>query len=113
MGVVSHMAGQTAEEHGADDAESLLQDYRAQEEYKALLNGEEAPTAQESATSLLAQCDRSASEPDDALINAIGWDGVMELARVTDRRATLVWCTRYNAGFRAYLAKEAQGDHAL
>ena len=83
----------TAREHGAEDLASLVTD--------AQIAGD-----QRDADEIAAEAaDEAAHEPDEALINAIGWSGVEELAGITkdddEHTAALAWCVEYNAGWRA------------
>lgn len=91
----------TPEQHGADDAESRVDDTQISTGVGSC----------EAAASMLRA---GGEEPDAALINALGWQGVYELAGLAYDRDVdhptadaLAWCERYNAGWAARLAEIA------
>ncbi len=91
----------TAEQHGASDAESLVTD--------AQINEQDASPAVVAARILA-----SGEEADAALINAVGWAGVYEIAGLAHEEdaeipsvEVLAWCERYNAGWTAQLVEIA------
>lgn len=82
----------TPEQHGAKDFETGLRD--------ASINTQSFDPAKYAASIL--ECE---SEPDEALINALGWAGVYELAGLEYDNAPVPsaemigWCDRYNQGY--------------
>ncbi len=98
----------TAEQHGADDAETIVSDSQIN-----------AGSDDDGPAAVAARMLRpSSGGSDEALINALGWEGVYKLAWLAYDRdadhpspAALAWCERYSAGYNAQLAEiAAAGD---
>lgn len=101
---------QTPEEIGADDLNSWISDQT--------INNPAADPA-ELAAEILGQRGYGHSEPDEALINAMGTGWILERLGLEDTEENwatsgLAWCERYNAGYwAAAQALAAPGAEAI
>lgn len=97
----------TAEGHGAEDADSVISD--------AEISNPLDFDARALANEILAS---NGKDADEALIDALGWSGVADLAGLTHDDSEepsadlLAWCERYSAGYAARLAEIAADEAA-